>query len=154
MGYSPWGHKESDTTESLIHSACRGSDVMETRLCLSGIWGKNIRRNRPLSPCCLFLRDVISWWASGRGRPHWLDFKPPLSVSFMALGSEGGPGEGILVQDFVFTQKKKKKKENPLSLCRDFQRNPMQPTCSCNAHSRFFFGVWGALLIRFNLPGK
>ena len=110
VGYSPWGHKESDTTESLTHSACRGSDVMETRLCLSGIWGKNIRRNRPLSPCCLFLRDVISGWASGRGRPHWLDFKPPLSVSFMTLGSEGGPGEGILVQDFVFTRKKKKKK--------------------------------------------
>ena len=27
-GYSPWGHKESDTTEQLTHSTCCGSDVV------------------------------------------------------------------------------------------------------------------------------
>ena len=50
----------------------------------------------------------------------------------MTLGSKGGPGEGILAQDFVFTQKKtrKKKKENPLSfaeISKETQCNPRVP---------------------------
>ena len=49
MGYSPWGHKESDTTEQLHwFTECSGDHVQVTQLICDGVVGQAVDQSTAL----------------------------------------------------------------------------------------------------------
>ena len=69
-------------------------------------WHVKSSRTRARTPVPCIGRHILNQCAT-RGVPL-LDFRmSPFSVNFINLGNGEGPGESILVQNFVFTQRKK-----------------------------------------------
>ena len=65
MGYSPWGHKESDTTERLyFHFQSWASQVAQTVNCLPAMWETWVRslgQEDPLAKEMATHSSALAW---------------------------------------------------------------------------------------------